>query len=112
MNPRPTPSSVSRYLAAAFPRSMRCGPTTTPGYQVRRGLTLLRSEESSVIVDYEPGTRVLRSGTPEGIARLSRSEMEAYRAYLEKQYLVLTNADESGEWDALIVRQKPEGETK
>lgn len=103
---KPTPQGVSLFLGHDFKRSERCGPTTTPGFVVRRGMGL-PGQVHHVAVEYEPGTRINRSATSEGLLKLKQMKLSAYQEHLERRYRVTRNDhDGPNTWDTLLVWEK------
>ena len=101
-----SPSSVSRYLALRFTRSLKCGPAITAGFAVRNGL-IRPGGTGYIVVEYEPGTRANRSGTPRGLLKMQQSVLMDYEKFLAVKYDVRRNDhDGPGGWNCLIVRAK------
>jgi hypothetical protein len=92
-----------------FDRSEQCGPTVTEGFRVRRALAPLGERRYYVVVEYEPGTRRARSGTPKGLLALTQRALGIYERNLKVRYAVARN-DEGGadDWNCLLVRKKEE----
>lgn len=105
----PNSSALSRYLSKTFPRSQRCGPTNSPGFVVRPALGRSVRDTDWVVVEYEPGTRLARLGTTEGLLKLCQDALREYERHLKDRYSVARN-DEGGpdDWNCLLVRTKKE----
>jgi hypothetical protein len=103
----PNTSVLSQYLAKKFPRSQYVGKTRSPGFVVRRAFGRTLRDTDWTVVEYEPGTRLNRSGRTAGLLILKQSVLAEYEPYLRERYDVSRN-DEDGpdQWDCLLVRKK------
>jgi hypothetical protein len=105
----PNTSVLSRYLAEKFPRSEYAGNARSPGFAVRRAFGRAFRDTDWTVVEYEPGTRLNRSGRTAALLVLKQSVLAEYEPYLRERYDVSRNdEDDPDQWDCLLVRKKAE----